>query len=738
MSFAPLRSALIFLHRWIALILAPIFLVIILTGAVLSFRPIVNSGPTAPRAGAGIDVAAVAALLGKVEAEGQIGAVSLVAGGTSLDVMSRDPKVAGRWDVATGRHTPAPAGGLDIFRTAEGLHKSLLLGLGLVVEVASFLMLGIMVAGPFLAWLRFRNTLMGWHMAVGWCLLPLTLISPVTAVMLTLGIGVGPRPELPRTQRPVGIGEALTIAARDLDATRFAGARRFRGGTVMVQIAPDAAGKAGGAFIVTDSGVSAFSGGPNLVKQIHEGTWGGAWSGTLNVLISLALLGLTVTGFVSWFRRWRANRARPLAAGAEILVAHASQTGTAARLAAATCDGLVAAGEKATLSPLGALKPAEIARFRLVLLIAATTGEGEVPDSARRVAQVLKPGALQGVRFAMLALGDRTYTHFCAGGRRLRAALLAAGAAEAVPLWEVDGDPSAAWVSWMDTLRAELELKCTLPQLAPVSAPVALTVAERQRLDRPAGGDTLETWRILLQGPDDLAFRPGDLVRLAPGAGERHRSYSVGSSSRVDPGRIALTVRLHAWKGADGAPQLGRVSGFLVHEAAEGDVIEARLDPHPGFNPPADPQWPIIMIGAGSGIAPFPGFITERRASGRPGPAWLIFGNRHRDGDFLWRDLFEGALRDGTLTRLDTAFSRDPGDGAYVQARVRENAAAMFAWLVEKKAVVFICGRRAMAQAVEDALADILVGEGGLKPEAARDEVGRWLAEGRIRVDTFD
>lgn len=737
MSFAAVRRALIFLHRWIALILTPVFLVIILTGAVLSFRPILNDAPGA-RAAAAVDTAAIGRLVGTIEKAGQVGGIAVVEGGRALQVMSQDPAVGGRWDMATGAHTPAPAGGFDVFRTAEGLHKSLLLGLGIVVEVASFLMLGIMVAGPFLAWLRFRNTLMGWHTAVGWLLLPLTLTSPVTAVMLSLHIGTGSRPELPRTKRPVSISEALTIAAPQIDLTRLAGARRFRGGTVMLQVAPDASGKNGGGFVVTDSGVTPLVGGPGLVKQIHEGTWGGMWSGLLNFGISLALFALTVTGLVSWVGRKARNRVRPVGAGDEILVAYASQTGTAARLAGAVFEGLIAGGEKATLAPLGVMKPSDLARFPLVLLIASTTGEGEVPDGARALLRKLKAGTLKGVRFSLLALGDRSYTRFCGGGHRVREAFLAAGAIEAAPVWEADRDPSAAFIAWVDTVRADLALNCKVAGLPPVSPPLALTVAGRERLDAPVAGETRETWRIWLEGTDDLAFRPGDLVRIAAGAGERPRSYSVGSSSRVDPRRIALTVRLHEWTEDNGNQRLGRVSGFLSRDAAEGVTVAAQLDPHPGFNPPSDPRWPIVMIAAGSGIAPFPGFITERRGSGQAGPAWLVFGNRHRDGDFLWRDVFEAALADGTLTRMDTAFSRDPDDGARVQDRLRENAAEVFEWLLERKAIVYICGRRAMVEAVEAALAEVLVVEGGLKAEAARGEIGQWLAEGRIRVDTFD
>lgn len=743
LSFARVRPTLIALHRWIGLVLTPIFLVIILSGAVLSVRPMLGSAQPRAGAGASVDASALAALVDRLEAGGQVSAVSVADGGRAVSVTSSAPEIAGTWDLATRAHTPAPAGGIDVFRTAENLHKSLLLGLGIVVEAASFLMLAIMVAGPFLAWLRFRNSLIGWHMAVGWCLLPVTLVAPVTAAMLILGIGTGPRPQLPRVKQPVAIGAAIATAARELDTSRLVMARRFRGGTVMIRVA----GPGGGNFVVTDTGVTPLVGGPGLVKQIHEGTWAGAWSGSLNLAISIALAGLTVTGFVSWFRRWRRDRAAPLATGAEILVAHASQTGTAARLAAATCEGLVRAGEKATIAPLGAVRAQDLARFRLVLLVAATTGEGEVPAGARHVAGGLKPGALDGVKLAVLGLGDRTYTNFCGGARALRAALLAAGAVEAMEMREADGEPSAAWVGWMDALRAELGVKCDVPSLPPVSPPVTLTLAARERLDvpPPAGAEsatprdaTQETWRIVLESARDLDFRPGDLVRLSPGGGERERSYSVGSSSRVDPRRIELTVRLHAWTGEDGAPHYGRVSGFLLREAAPGGQIEARLDPHPGFNPPADPQWPVVMIGAGSGIAPFPGFITERRASGRAGPAWLLFGNRHRAGDFLWRDLLEDALRDGTLTRLDTAFSRDPDDGAHVQQRLKENAGEVYAWLMERKAVVYVCGRRAMARGVEEALAGILASEGGLGAAEARAEIGRWLAEGRIRVDTFD
>jgi sulfite reductase (NADPH) flavoprotein alpha-component len=144
------------------------------------------------------------------------------------------------------------------------------------------------------------------------------------------------------------------------------------------------------------------------------------------------------------------------------------------------------------------------------------------------------------------------------------------------------------------------------------------------------------------------------------------------------------------------------------------------------------------MVGAGSGVAPFPGFVAERAVSGAAGPSWLFFGNRHRKGDFLWQGRFETAVRAKALTRLDAAFSRDADDGAHVQTRLTEHAPELYDWLVGKKAVTYICGRGAMAESVRKAIADILVAQGGKAPAEAMNEVEDWIARGRIKIDAFD
>ncbi len=739
MTFATLRPRLLALHRWIGLVFAPIFIVMILSGAVLSFRPIITGlNETAAASTARIDIPKLTALVGKLDANGAVTGISVAAGGATLDVKSSSADIAGTWTLAGANRAPSVAPPFDVFALAERIHKQLALGLGFVVDAASFAMLGILLIGPLLSWLRFRHSLIGWHRAAGWLALPVTILSPLTAVLMVLGIGGGGAP-LPVAAKPVTISEALVIAAKDVDLGHLVMARTFRGGTVMLATS----GANGGTFAVTDVKVVPLTGGPGLVKEIHEGTWAGAWSGALNFVIAMVLFGLTVTGFASWFRRWRRERRtqQGVGVGGDVLVAHASQTGTATRLAEASAKVLAAVGLQVDVAALGALDPAGLRAYRDILIIASTTGEGDVPDPARRFVKQLAGSSLNGTAFAMLALGDSSYAHFCGGGETLRAAMLAAGASEVQPMARANGDPAAAWSDWMAAVRTRLghsSVNSERPSLGLDKAGQRLRLAKRRRMDDPAAGDTQETWSVTLASDTALAFRPGDLLRLSPAPGARPRSYSIGSSSLVDPHHIELTVRLHRWQDGDGQCGFGTMSGRLIHELAPGAEIEAELAPHPTFNPPSDPAWPIIMIGAGSGIAPYPGFLAERAASGRAGPAWLVFGNRHRAGDFLWSERFETALTDGSLARLDTAFSRDAGDGAYVQSRLRQKARDLAEWILDKRAVIYVCGKCDMADGVLEAIGQSLVAAGTIGSSAARDMIEQWIGEGRIRIDVFD
>jgi sulfite reductase (NADPH) flavoprotein alpha-component len=145
----------------------------------------------------------------------------------------------------------------------------------------------------------------------------------------------------------------------------------------------------------------------------------------------------------------------------------------------------------------------------------------------------------------------------------------------------------------------------------------------------------------------------------------------------------------------------------------------------------------MIMIGPGTGIAPFRAFLQERRAIGAPGRNWLFFGNPHRATDFLYEDELLEYRRDGLLTRLDTAFSRDQAEKIYVQHRLLEHAAELWAWL-EDGAHLYVCGdAERMARDVDRGLAWIVAKQGRIEPAAAKAYLARLAAEGRYQRDVY-
>ena len=180
----------------------------------------------------------------------------------------------------------------------------------------------------------------------------------------------------------------------------------------------------------------------------------------------------------------------------------------------------------------------------------------------------------------------------------------------------------------------------------------------------------------------------------------------------------------------------GVASTFL---ADRGDVVAVHLRPNHTFRLPAA-DVPIVMIGPGTGIAPFRAFLQERRATAAPGRSWLFFGDRRRATDFLYGEELEGFVESGTLTKLDLAFSRDrPGDGPkeYVQQRMWENSAELFGWL-QDGAYVYVCGdEKRMAKDVNETLHRIVQAEGDLDAESAHAYVNDLVKNHRYVRDVY-
>ena len=219
------------------------------------------------------------------------------------------------------------------------------------------------------------------------------------------------------------------------------------------------------------------------------------------------------------------------------------------------------------------------------------------------------------------------------------------------------------------------------------------------------------------------------LGRLEP------RLYSIASSPKAVRGAVHLTVAALRYE-KRGRKRKGVASTFLAERAPPGAEVPVFVQKSHGFGLPEQDDAPIIMIGPGTGVAPFRAFLQERRARGAAGRNWLFFGDQRAAQDFLYEEEFEAYHRDGLLTRLDTAFSRDQDERFYVQHRMREHAAELWAWMQEG-AHLFICGAAAMAKDVDAALVAIIARQGRMSAGAARAHLGALAGERRYLRDVY-
>jgi sulfite reductase (NADPH) flavoprotein alpha-component len=214
------------------------------------------------------------------------------------------------------------------------------------------------------------------------------------------------------------------------------------------------------------------------------------------------------------------------------------------------------------------------------------------------------------------------------------------------------------------------------------------------------------------------------------------RLYSISSSPRHQPGRLTLTVDSVRYRIGQ-RERIGVASTFLGERIAEGETLNVYVQKAHGFALPDDPSKPVIMVGPGTGIAPFRAFLQERAAINAPGRNWLFFGHQHSATDFFYADELNAMKERGTLERLTLAWSRDGKDKIYVQDRMRETGAELWAWL-DEGAHFYICGdAKRMAKDVERALVDIAIVHGDLSPDAAIAFVAGLKKSGRYQADVY-
>lgn len=261
------------------------------------------------------------------------------------------------------------------------------------------------------------------------------------------------------------------------------------------------------------------------------------------------------------------------------------------------------------------------------------------------------------------------------------------------------------------------------------------TLAE---LLKPENKRALSDWSWGRQSIDLLAQHPvwasahewlRVLKRLQP------RLYSISSSPKECPGEVHLTVSPVRYN-FQGVPRRGVCSTYLA-DRSPGDRVAVYLQPSSNFRPPRESDTPMIMIGPGTGIAPFRGFLQERRALGHTGPNWLFFGEQHAATDYYYRDELEQMRDDGFLTELDLAFSRDQQQKVYVQHLMRNRGSELWRWL-QDGAQLYVCGTAdPMAKDVDRALCEIAAEHGGLDADGAKEYVRSLSADKRYHRDVY-
>lgn len=712
------------IHSLPGLVAALLVAVLALTGAVLSVQPALERFAAPSVVTGTISVAALAEAARAQHAE--IDKITKTASGSVVvSYFDGDKAGADLADPATGRvigpHSPSAT-----IRFITNLHRSLLLGtagriaagLGALAMVVLTITGAMMLAARLGGWTALLQPIRGnarqrWHAQAGRLAIVGLLLTALTGCFLSLSSF-----EL----IPDGLAEPVATASGG-------GGERASVGSLAALQAVDLADLRELAFpyaadptdtyrLTTAVGVTqidaatgeALSFQPHstarqlyqMIYMLHTGQ--GLWPlGLLLGLSALAVPVFAVTGAMIWWQRRRSLPRiadnRP-ASAADTIILVGSESNSTWGFARTLHAALTQAGHKVHAAPMNALARAYPKAARM-LILTATYGDGTTPASASGFLAKLDRSALK-LPVAVLGFGDRSFPQFCRFAEDVAAALAMKGWPALIEIDRIDRRSSQSFALWGDRLGTALGHGLTLAHVAERPKTMVLELVKRVdygaevqaptailtfRLPGAAAGRAL--WKRLF--PASLPpFEAGDLVGILPPGSTVPRYYSLASSARE--GILEICVRKQPG---------GLCSGFL-NDLPLGGRIDGFIKANPAFRPNASAA-PLILIGAGAGIAPLMGFLRANRSHRE---AHLYWGGRSPASDFLYRDDLASCIADGRLSALNAVFSR-VAEGGYVQDRLAKDAQQLAA-LLRRGAQIMVCGGRDMAGGVSQALDAIL------------------------------
>ncbi|MBP8078887.1 MAG: assimilatory sulfite reductase (NADPH) flavoprotein subunit [Aeromonas sp.] len=561
--------------------------------------------------------------------------------------------------------------------------------------------------------------------------------------------------------------------------------------------------------------------------------------------VSGYLYGLSQSGVQSV-----ATSAAVAAPGGSLTILYGSQTGNAKGVASAIQAQAKAHGLPVTLTSMADYKPKQLKKESHLLVVVSTYGEGEPPESAVDLFEQLKKGKigkLEGLKFAVLGLGDSSYEFFCQTGKDFDDFLSKAGAERIHELASLDVDYQEAASAWgeqaVNAVAATLSAGAATASVAgsvqqavghsqyhkenpfPARLSVNQKITGRDSTKdirhieinlEESGityqpGDALGIWfdndadlvgevlaltglsgdEATAQGPLRAALtRHFELTRLHGGfitgladisgnaalkdlAGDKAqvnalvasaqvvdvlkrfpatltaeqlvkllrpltpRLYSIASAQSEVEEEVHLTVGVVRYPQEDGTVRSGGASSYLADRLAEDAEVRVFVEHNDNFRLPANPDTPVIMVGPGTGIAPFRAFMQEREAQGAEGKNWLFFGNPHFTQDFLYQVEWQRYVKSGLLSKISLAFSRDQANKIYVQDRLREAGLELYQWL-EAGAHFYVCGdANHMAKDVQEALLDVISDHGHKSREEAEEYLSELRRAKRYQRDVY-